>query len=43
MQNVELYANVITGVIMDLQDPDNTKPAHKLRKKIFKDTMSYLP
>lgn len=43
MQNVEQYASVATSVVIDLTDPQNAKPAHKLRKKIFTDTMSYLP
>jgi hypothetical protein len=43
MQSVDQYANLVGGVIMDLTDPTNALPAHKLRKKIFMDTMSYLP
>jgi hypothetical protein len=43
MQNVDQYASMASGVIIDLTDPANALPAQKLRKKIFKDTMSYLP
>ena len=43
MQNVDQYATIIAGIIMDLTDPTNALPAHKLKKKIFKDSMSYLP
>ena len=43
MQNVEQYANVVIGIVMDLTDPTNYLPSHKLKQKIFQDTMSYLP
>jgi hypothetical protein len=43
MQNVEQYAQLATSVVVDLSDPTNAKGAHKLRKKIFRDSMSYLP
>lgn len=43
MQNVDQYATMVTSVIIDLTDPTNALPAQKLKKKIFKDTMSYLP
>lgn len=43
MQNVDAYANIAVSVVIDINDPANIKPAFKLKQKIFKDTMSYLP
>ena len=43
MQNVDLFATMAVNTIADMTDPTNAAPAHKLKKKIFADTMPYLP
>lgn len=43
MQNVDLFATMAVNTIADMTDPSNAAAAHKLKKKIFVDTMPYLP